>query len=428
MNTVLIAGGAGAVAAAGYLAYRHDQRKDAALRQERLNEQLRIHPQSVLLPLRETYVTRNGNLDRGIASAAKAAGAAETKEAKWSAQIWRGNDPKLGFIVIVAVLTFLWGGLFLLQRSTDITVMQALGSVAPQLFGNVIAIVFVILGIAMSGIAGVHHLLPSWMEPKRVLTRVVIISGLTLVAIAGINQVADLAQYRSIDKFGAQVNADKAVAAQLKAKESSPAIQVQITSAEDTLAQDQQRLDKAKSMDKALTMAVLPAELLLSAFPIIAIELLVVSGFGRIGKRWRKIEQNAKDERTALPQQFRQQAATMLAQANPNMTVAEINTMLAQLGGPQVPTIIGGNTPRRSALQLVPASKNDTPPAAPTTAQDGPITAPQDDDPPRTGGLGDVRIFGDNDAAPRVQEPAHDATAPQPPNDPDDDPPTWSVA
>lgn len=426
MNTLLIAGGGGAVAAACYLAYRHDQRKDAAARQEQLNEQLRTNPQSVLLPLREEYVTRNGNLGRTIASAGKSAEAAEAKQAKWSAQIWRGNDPKLGFMVIVAVLSVLWAGLFLLQRSTDITVMQALGSVSPELFGNVIAVVFVILGIVMSGIAGMHHLLPSWMEPTRVLTRVVIIAVLTLVAIAGINQVANLAQYRSIDKFSAQVNADKAVVAQLMAKEPSAAVQVQITSAQDTLAQDQERLDKAKSMDKTLTMAVLPAELLLSAFPIIAVELLVVSGFGRVGKRSRKVEQNAKDEQGALPQQFRQQAATMLAQANPNLTVPEINTMLAQLGSPQGAAAAPGNAPARPPLQLVPPTPAE-PATAPTATPHEPAAGPQNNA-PRPGGLGDVRIFGHDTTGPRTPKAAQNTPAPNRPNHPDDDPPTWSVA
>lgn len=428
MNTLLIAGSVGAVTAASYLAYRHDQRNDAAARQEQLNQQLRTNPQSVLLPLREEYVTRNGNLDRRIASAGKAADVAEAKQAKWSAQIWRGNDPKLGFMVIVAVLSMLWAGLFLLQRSTDITVMQALGSVAPQLFGNVIAVVFVILGIVMSGVAGLHHLLPTWMEPKRVLTRVVIIAGLALVAIAGINQVADLAQYRSIDKFSAEVSADEAVVAQLKAKEPSAAVQVQITSAENALAQDQQRLHKAELMDKTLTMAVLPAELLLSAFPIIAIELLVVAGFGRTGKRWRKGEQNARDEQAALPQQFRQQAATMLAQASPNMTVTEINTMLSQLGGPGAPAAVEGSRPARPRLQRLPPTPNDTPPTAAPNYPERPTTEPRNNT-PRAGGLGDVRLFGHNAAAaPRPPERAQNPPATQRPNDSDDDPPTWSVA
>jgi hypothetical protein len=415
MNTLLITGGMSAAAAASYLAYRHDQRRDAAAQQEKLNEQLR-----------EEYVTRNGNLDRRIASAGKAADVDEEKQAKWSAQIWRGNEPKLGFMVIVAVLSVLWAGLFLLQRSTDITVMQAMGSVAPQLFGNVIAVVFVILGIVMSGIAGLHHLLPTWLEPKRVLTRVVIIAGLALVAIAGINQVADLAQYRSIDKFSAQVNADRAVVAQLKAKEHSAAVQVQTTSAENTLAQDQQRLDKAKLMDKTLTMAVLPAELLLSAFPIIAIELLVVAGLGRTGKRWRKVEQNASDEQAALPQQFRQQAATMLAQASPNMTVTEINTMLSQLGAPEAPAAVPGSRPARPRLPRVPPVPNDTPSTTPENHPERPTPEPRDDI-PRAGGLGDVRIFGRNSAA-RPQEQAQNPAPTQRPNDSDDDPPTWSVA
>jgi hypothetical protein len=193
-------------------------------------------------------------------------------------------------------------------------------------------------------------------------------------------------------------------------------------------------------------MAVLPAELLLSAFPIMAVELLVVSGLGRTGKRWRKVEQNARDEQVALPQQFRQRAATMLAQANPTMTVAEINTLLAQLGGPQGTAAVPGNAPGRPALHLLPAAVGDTaprtsaappgepaagpqddaPPAAPANAPERPTADPRNDT-PRPGGLGDVRVFGRN-TPPRTEEAAQNAPTAQPPHDPTDDPPTWSVA
>lgn len=437
MNAFLLTG-AGVVAAAGALAYRHDRRADATKRQAELDERLRTNPQSVLLPIREQYVTRAGQLTDVIEAEGRAADAAATRHATFSAQFWRGNDPKLGFMVIVGVFSVLWFGLFLLQRSTDITVMQALRTVSPQLFGNVIAVAFVILGIVISGIAGMHHLLPSWLEPQRALTRVLIVSVLGVLACFLTAQVADIAQFRSIDRFTAQVNTDETTLAQLRTQKPSPAFRVQIDAAQNTLAQDQQRLDKAKSLDKTLTILVLPAELALSAFPILATELLIIYGFARTEQRHRTKRQRAQDEQDALPQRFQEQSATMLARANPDMTVDEINALLASLNSRQTRPATGarpvaGTTPRPT-LSPSTGTASPTPAEQPGTSPDA-QTPPADQTPPDApsggglGGLGDLRVYG----RPRPQpHPRPDEPAPQHSDDrddrDDDPPPTWAIA
>jgi hypothetical protein len=331
MNLWMAAGIACVAAGTFYLAYRHDRRVEAARAEAELLNQFREHPQSALIRLREPYMTETGELERQEQAAASAAAAAKGKQARWSAQIWRGQEPKLGFMIVVAILSVVWGFLYLLQRSMDITVMQALGSVSPQLFGNVIALVFVVIGILLSGIAGMHHLLPSWLEPTRALTKVAVVGVLLLVATVIMIKVADLAQYRSIDKFTQAVISDTATVKQLQAQKATRAQQVQVEVAQQKLQQDQQRLDNAKNMDKTLTMAVLPAELALSGFPVFAAELATVGSLGQTARRHRRREDRAAARRAALPQEFRERAATRLAQANPNLSLAEINDLIASL-------------------------------------------------------------------------------------------------
>jgi hypothetical protein len=382
MNLWTAAGIACVVAGTFYLAYCHDRRVAAAQVRAELLTQFREHPQSALIRLREPYMTQLGELEREEQAAGAASTAAEGKRAKWSAQIWRGQEPKLGFMIIVGVLSVVWGFLFLLQRAMDITVMQALKSVDPQLFGNVIALVFVVIGILLSGIAGMHNLLPSWLEPKRALTRVAVVGVLLLGATLMMMKVADLAQYRSIDKFTQAVNSDTATLKQLQAQKVTRAQQVQVASAQQTLQQDERRLDNAKGMDRMLTMAVLPAELALSGFPVFAAELATVGSLGWTARRHRRRQDRAAGRRAALPQEFREQAATLLAEANPDMTLAQIDALIASLeGGPAPEEPVG-------------------PGAQPSS--DGPGSEPPPDDGAsgggrRPGGLGGYRPPDDED-------------------------------
>lgn len=339
------------------LAYRSDMHRRAIAARERLIERIRRgEAGQVLLPIRERYRARHHAVLRRAARSEERGAALARRAGELSGQVWRGAGPNLGFVITVVVLTAAWLILFLLQRASDITILTALGYPYPPLFGSLIAIMFAVAGIIVTGLFGVHHLLPPFLRfagrAGRVAVALLIIAG----AVAFMNFLTQLATYRSVDRLGATVSNDLKILDALRARggpHPTAAQALDIDVATQNLADDTTRLNASKHLDEALTVAVPPLELMVSAAPLLALELGVVGGVAMVAKARTRIGHRRRDKAAAIRQEFFTEIATLLSEGG--LTHLEVDALLHSIEGRNSDDSAGSGPPPGSQSAPLPS-------------------------------------------------------------------------
>lgn len=255
----------------------------------------------------------------------------EGRKAEWSKHVWKGKAVSPGFVGIVCALSTVWLFLLVLQRAMDIQIIAALGyrpGMAPVL-GTVVALAFVVFGLLVTGLLGLHDLLPSAVELRRSIRigLAVLFLGVAVILMARLQQVA---VYRAISTVGQQVSKDQKLLAQVQA--STPIDQVELAAVRQQLIDDLARLDTAKNLDRALIVLVPPVEMLLSAAPVLGVELLAIGAAGIAGRCAARGERREGNKIARIGQQV-QQEATRVADAA-DVHPAQVRQWANELDGP----------------------------------------------------------------------------------------------
>lgn len=305
MSALTFAGliaGANALLIGAHFAARHARAAETA-RQAEAEQQARrgaIGLEEIVLLRTQQYakaeaplVVRRGHHARISESLANFA-------AKLRRQLWRGGEWSMGFTLVVVVLALAWLFVFLLLRSLDIRMLEALGYVGASeglamILGTLIALVFTVIGIVIAGLLDLHPLLPRAVQVSQTVKRI-LIANFTAIAIGLALWLPNVAVFRSQNSLGPMVTTQQEVLAQAQQDGNPTAVQV----AEIKLANAQQRLKAGESVDRTLAIAAPLLELAIAWAPVYALELLVLGGTGVLIRRHQRRRQLADDQITRL--------------------------------------------------------------------------------------------------------------------------------
>lgn len=222
-------------------------------------------------------------------------------------QIWGGRSWSLGFGIVAFGLAIAWTYVFVLQRELDVQLMLVLGHDpdTAQVLGTAVAVGIAVCGLLISGLVGLHSLLPSRVQQVAWVRRTaaVFVACLFLVLALALPAVA---VYRSQNVLGAEVTRLEKVLAQERSASSPDSLRVEVAAAD--LVDAQRRLEVGESLDRTVTVIVPLIELLTSFAPVYALELVLlgllsgVAGFARWRSTvaWRRAERRMQHEHTDI--------------------------------------------------------------------------------------------------------------------------------
>ena len=149
---------------------RAESRNTAALTRQQLLERIRTHGvRRFFVYMASQYRLRVNPMRREQATHQQQRLAIEQQRSQVRKQIWRDGEWSIGFVIVVSALALAWALLFLIQRNLDIRMLLAVGyaesdPALAQLLGTAIALGITILGFIISGLLGMHALLPNWLQ------------------------------------------------------------------------------------------------------------------------------------------------------------------------------------------------------------------------------------------------------------------------
>jgi len=239
-----------------------------------------------------------------------------------SRRIWHGTRWSSAFVVVVCAGAWLWAVLFILQREMDINILVALGYASPSVLGMLIALAFAVVGMIVSGLLGLHSVLPPWIKSVGRFGRIAAALMLAAVSITFMAYLKEIAVNRSVDRFSAEVSTLQNALQQARG---TPAEQV----TRDALANAQERLAAGKTLDQSLTTTVMAFETASSAAPILAVELAVVGYYAVAAKRAGRSLRAARRTISRTQDDYNGYAVGLLAEAG--VPVATVKQSLAEL-------------------------------------------------------------------------------------------------
>jgi uncharacterized membrane protein (DUF485 family) len=319
--------GVAVVGSALYLAERLTERRQAAAA-ERLRLVERVRTDGVVpvgLWFREKLARRILRLEQKETIQALRGERLERRRDEASAQVWRDGKWSAGFVLIALGLAAVWLFLFLLQRNLDIQILQALGY-TPGLavpLGTVIALVIAMAGVLVTGLLGLHPLLPGWIAFRRSLRVTLALTVAVLVLILAFS-LTSIAVYRAQNVLGPAVSTQEKILAQARAEQPPDPLQVAV--AEQDLADAQARLEKGMNVDRMLAVVVPSAELAIGFAPVYIGELLVVGTLGAAAARAERRARRARNKSARVSQKFREKAASIIFDAG--RSPAEVEDLL----------------------------------------------------------------------------------------------------
>lgn len=309
-------GGVAAVGSALYLAeWLTDRRRAAAAERQALVE--RVSHEGVLplaLWFRERLVKRILRLEQKETAHGLRRERLERRRAEASAQIWRDGQWSAGFALITTGLGAAWLFLFLLQRNLDIQILGALGY-TPGLaapLGTVIALVIAMAGVLVTGLLGLHPLLPRWIPLRRSL-RVTLALTVTVLVLILAFSLTSIAVYRSQNVLGPAVSEQEKILAQ--ARSEVPPDPLRIAVAQQDLNDARGRLEKGMNVDRTLAVVVPSAELVIGFAPVYVGELLVVGALGAVTSWAGGRARRAHDKIARVSQKFRVKVVSIVFDA-----------------------------------------------------------------------------------------------------------------
>lgn len=201
---------------------------------------------------------------------------AEARQATARRHTWHEGRWGAPTVVVVAVCTVAWLYLFALLRALDVMVLIELGyaPAAANALGTLVAILTSVIGVLIAVIAGFHRL-PA-VERLRLPVRAVIAVVLVQAAVALLWNLPSIAESRSMrsPELGGRVSALTKVVADLQNDPSGDP--VELAAAQADLNDAQERLDRARRLDRVVAIAVPVGEMALSSAPLLAIEFVLV--------------------------------------------------------------------------------------------------------------------------------------------------------
>ncbi len=320
----------------------------------------------VLLQVRAPYAGRARRARYAMQRRSRRLTIAGRRRDALSHHAWHGARWSFGFVLAVLLSACLWASLFVLQRDMDINVLAALGYASPSGLGMVVALVFAGVGMIVSGLLGLHPLLPAWIKSAGRLGRITTALMLAAVSITFMAYLRQLAVDRSVARFSAEV-----AELQTRLQHTSGATPAeQVTRA--ALANAQERLSAGKSLDHSLTMTVLTLEMTFSAAPILAVELAVVGYYALAASRADRSLDAARRTLSRAREDFNGYAVGLLAEAGEPIT--RVQQRLAEL--PELdaerPLYLDGHHPLTNRT-AEPDSAGPAEPTVPTVPAESPL-------------------------------------------------------
>jgi hypothetical protein len=201
---------------------------------------------------------------------------AEKRLANARNHTWRSGQWGAPTVVIVTVLSLVWIYLFSLLRSLDVMMLTELGyaPTGAAALGTLVALVMSVIGVGIAALLGVHRL-PA-VAGLRLTTRAVLIVVLVQGAVLLLWQLPSIAETRSLrsPELGGRVATLTKVVADLESEPTGDP--VELAAARTDLADAQERLDRARKLDRTVATAVPVAEMALSSTPLFAIEFILI--------------------------------------------------------------------------------------------------------------------------------------------------------
>ncbi len=276
-------------------------------------------------------------------------------------QIFRDGEWSVGFVVVVTALTMAWVTFFVLQRFLDIQIMQDVGyhATLAAALGTVIALGVSVLGIVISGLLGLHPLLPAVDRMRRSMR--ITLALLLLIPLLGlVFALPPIAIYRSESTLGAQVTQlEKELVA---AQSAVPVDPLEVAAIQKDLAAAELRLSKGERLDRTIAVTVPLLELATSPAPVYFWELLVALWLASSAAVARRKEREARNTVAALAQAFQGRIMDLIVPIG--MDPAEAEQLLAR-GGPGAASIPDTHPTLDTSVQ---GSEEAIPPGPPPEA------------------------------------------------------------
>lgn len=281
-------------------AYAADRRRIELVRRDELITRIQ-HGEwaQVLLQERELFAARARRAQRVMLRHEHDQAAAERRRDELSRHAWRGEKWSLGFVVVACSASAVWAVLFTLQRAMDINALVSLDYPSPPALGTVIALAFAMIGTIVSGLLGMHALLPPWLRSPGRAGRITAALALATVSLTFIAYLQELAVAHPIDGM--------------------------------------------------LGLVVPPLEMAFSAAPVVTTELAVVGFFALASNRAERRKLAAQRAIQAAKQDFAGYAVALIAEAG--VATGPVRAVLAALSdlGVEPPSSQQGEAARPAA-------------------------------------------------------------------------------
>ena len=291
------------------------------------------------------------------------------------ASIGKHGTVAAGYVLVVLVLAAVWATLVWLQLHMDIRIQIAMQNIPAT--GVLWALFMSTVGILVTGLLGLHELLPAKLTDAPRWTKV-LAAGLLIVVLAlAATYLAGLAKFQASSLLQSAVDLhQKDLIAAQNSTPVDPTV-VAVTQIDFQRAQD--KLTAAENSGTVVTAGIVGLEALLSAAPILAAELLLVAALlsgGRLVKAWhergaRRLDRAAQacvDEHAALNAKYIDQAAAELEATG--LPLDTIEHLISEAAGVREPDQ-GAQVPPPGAARPEPEGRRrDTHTPADSAAQE----------------------------------------------------------
>jgi hypothetical protein len=306
------------VAVGSAIAYRIDKRRAAEARWQNLIELVRSGGLvSALLQLKVSYERLFTQADVDQRNALQVVARSRQWLSIVAEQLRASRLWSLQAGAMVAATTLAWGFLFPMQRNTDIAILEALNHTQPALYGTIIAVVFSVIGIVITGILGLHGAFFG-LRPASMTGRAFTALMLSALSIGAAVFLGQLSTYRSEHAYGAQVLRDQTTKTQLQAEQTraaNAARQLEIDVLTANLRAEEEQLQRSKQLDSSLTILTLIVEMATSASPLLASKFAVAGCFALTSVRNGRKAEQAENRKVVIAQQFRAEGDALLGAA-----------------------------------------------------------------------------------------------------------------
>jgi hypothetical protein len=167
-------------------------------------------------------------------------------------------------------------------------------------------------GVLVTGLLGLHPLLPRWIPLRRSL-RVTLALTVTVLVLILAFSLTSIAVYRSQNVLGPAVSEQEKILAQ--ARSEVPPDPLRIAVAQQDLNDARGRLEKGMNVDRTLAVVVPSAELVIGFAPVYVGELLVVGALGAVTSWAGGRARRAHDKIARVAQKFRVKVVSIVFDA-----------------------------------------------------------------------------------------------------------------